>query len=170
MDSSRTRSFIMLNKILCRCKGCNPSTIHFRRQGQISPLSCSFACCFDGHHFAGSISSSRLFLLSRAPVIDQGNAVQGLDFCWACGLQQYYPKRKLQYKLENALSIEVDSQETFLSLQTTAILEPAHWKGSTGELRTILQFFQMAGIRYLCPVKSWMIVWCWGIQACKLLV
>lgn len=57
-------------------------------------LSCSFSCCFNGHHFAGSISSSRLFLLSRAPVIDQGNAVQGLDFCWSCGLQQYHTPKE----------------------------------------------------------------------------
>lgn len=132
MDSSRTRSFIMLNKIQWRCKGYNRSTIHFRRQGQISPRCREFKFRF----------KLLIFLLLRWPPFRRINILlqtlptlpsschwsrqccARLGFLLGMRLATVsHTKRQLQYKLENALSIEVDFQETFLSLQTTAVLD-----------------------------------------------
>ena len=201
MDMSRTRSFIMLNKILCRCKGCNRSTIHCRSQGQISPRCREFKFRF----------KLLIFLLLQWPPFRRINILlqtlptlpsschwsrqccARLGFLLGMRLATVsHTKRKLQCKLEKALSIKVDFQETFLSLQTTAILDvymaPATLKrehrgaeNHTTVFPRWLEFgiFVLSLLEIDCTLKwrwmfgickSWMIVLFWGIQACKLLV
>lgn len=200
MDMSRTRSFIMLNKILCRCKEYNPSTIHFRRQGQISPQCREFKFRFKLLIFSllQWPPFRRINILLQTLPTPPSSCHWSRQCCARLGF--LLGMRLATVSHRKKVAIQTRERTLYQSWLPRDLSQPSnnsHFgckhgtcnieKGAQGSWEPYYSFsrwlefgiFVLSLLEIDCTLKwrwmfgickSWMIVWCWGIQACKLLV